>query len=207
MTLSLLTTPCNLIRRHRREYLIISGALCGVVLAGMLLGALFPELHAARAAAFERSQSDLLNKVIVNPLLFAATILGVNVLRTAALLIVVPSLVIPFAGMLVFAIKTIDIGIVLAPVDRTTALTLIPHAVTIMVEFQAYALVILGVYLHARAWLWPRTVAADSRRQGYVKGLSQLGRLWLPALLLFVLGAIYEVVEIYFLVPLLLAAA
>jgi hypothetical protein len=39
-----------------------------------------------------------------------------------------------------------------------------------------------------------------------VRGLSRLGSLWLPALALFVIGAVYEAVEIYFLVPLVLGS-
>src|SRR6266496_3564809 len=103
-----------------------------------------------------------------------------------------------------FAIKTIDLGIVLAPVDATSRLTLIPHSLTLLIEFQAYALVMFGAYLLGRSWLRPATVDAPTRRQGYVRGLSRLGRLWLPALALFVIGAVYEAIEIYFLVPLVL---
>ncbi|SDT21342.1 hypothetical protein [Microlunatus soli] len=201
------TKPCQLIRTHRRAYLVINACVYGAVLLGMAIGMLFPELHAARADGFTRSQGDLLLAVFRDPLLFTGTILVVNVLRTAVLLIVLPSLVIPFAGLVVFGIKTIDMGIILAPVDRVGALTLIPHSLTLLIEFQAYVWVIFGVWLLGRAWIRPVAVGAPTHRQGYLAGLRALGWTWLPALVLFVIGAIYEVAEIHLLMPLVLGAA
>jgi hypothetical protein len=171
----------------------------------MALAMIFPDLHAARTSSFAGGdQGALVNAVIGNPWLFGTIIFVVNVFATALLLIVLPSAVIPFAGLAIFAIKTIDLGILVAPVDRTSALTLIPHSLTLLIEFQAYALVMFGVYLLGKSWLRPTSVDATTRRQAYARGLSRLGWLWLPALALFILGAVYEAVEIYFLVPLIL---
>jgi hypothetical protein len=75
-----------------------------------------------------------------------------------------------------------------------------------LIEIQAYALVMFGAYLLDRSWLRPATVDAPTRRQGYIRGLTRLGRLWLLALALFVIGAVYEAIEIYFLVPLVLGS-
>lgn len=144
--------------------------------------------------------------MIGNGWVFGTVIFLVNVFPTALLLITLPSLAVPFAGLVVFAIKTIDLGVTLAPVDTTTRLTLIPHSLTMLIEFQAYALVMFGAYLLGRCWLRPATADVPTRRQGYVRGLSRLGRLWIPALALFAVGAVYEVIEIYFLVPLVLGS-
>ncbi|MBB5079506.1 stage II sporulation protein M [Nonomuraea endophytica] len=202
-----LRRPFQIIRADMRAYLLINALAYGVLLLGMALAVIFPDLHAARTSSFvDGDQGALVNTVIGSPWTFGATIFLVNVFATALLLIVLPSLVIPFAGLLAFVIKTIDIGIILAPVNRTSALILIPHAPTILIEFQAYVLVMFGAYLLGRAWLRPATVGATTRRQAYVGGLSRLGWLWLPALVLFVIGAGYEAVEIYFLVPLVLGA-
>lgn len=45
-----------------------------------------------------------------------------------------------------------------------------------------------------------------NRRQGYVRGLQQVGRLSFPALVLLVVGAIYEVFSLIYLVPVLVQA-
>jgi len=200
-----LRRPFQIIRADLRAYLLINALVYGALLLGMALAMIFPDLHAARTSSFvDGDQGALVATVIGNPCAFGTTIFLVNVFATALLLIVLPSLVIPFAGLMVFVIKTIDIGITLAPVDRTSALILIPHSPTILIEFQAYALVMFGAYLLGRSWLRPATVGATTRRQAYVRALRRLGRLWLPALALFVIGAVYEAVEIYFLIPLVL---
>jgi hypothetical protein len=82
---------------------------------------------------------------------------------------------------------------------------MIPHSLTILIELQAYVLVMLGAYLLGMAWLRPTTVGARNRRQGYVHGLRQVGWLGLPALALLIIGAIYEAATIIYLVPRLVA--
>jgi hypothetical protein len=197
-----LRRPLQIIRADLRTYLLINVFVYGVLLLGMALGALFPDLHAARTASFaEGGQGALANSMVGNGWVFGTVIFLVNVFPTALLLITLPSLVVPFAGLVVFAIKAIDLGIMLAPVDATSRLILIPHSLTLLIEFQAYALVMFGAYLLSRSWLRPATVDAPNRRKGYVHGLSRLGWLWLPALALFVIGAVYETIEIYFLLP------
>ncbi|MCR6489774.1 stage II sporulation protein M [Amycolatopsis sp. OK19-0408] len=198
-----LRRPFQIIRADLRAYLLVNAFVYGVLLLGMALGMLFPELHAARVASFAGGgQGALVNAVVGNGWLFGTVIFLVNVFPTALLLITLPSLVVPFAGLVVFAVKTADLGITLAPVDATSRLTLIPHSLTLLIEFQAYALVMFGAYLLGRSWLRPATAQASTRRQGYVHGLRRMGRLWLPALALFFIGAVYEAIEIYFLVPL-----
>lgn len=203
--MSRLRRPFQIIRADLRAYLLVNVFVYGMFLLGMGLGLLFPDLHAARTASFAGGgQGALVESVVGNGWVFGTVIFLVNVFPTALLLITLPSLVIPFAGLVVFAIKTIDLGLTLAPVDAASGLTLIPHSLTLLIEFQAYVLVMFGAYLHGRSWLWPATANAPTRRQGYLHGLSRLGRLWFPALALFAIGAVYEVIEIYFLVPLVL---
>lgn len=201
-----LRKPFRIIRADLRAYGLITALVYGMLLLGMALAMIFPDLHAARASSFAGGdQGALVDAVVGSPWLFATTIFLVNVFATALPLIVLPSAVVPFAGLAIFAIKTIDLGILAAPVDRTSALTLIPHSLTLLIEFQAYALVMFGAYLLGRSWLRPTSAGAPTRRQAYVHGLSRLGWLWLPALVLFVLGAAYEAAEIYVLVPLVLS--
>lgn len=203
----MLRRPFQIIRADLRAYLLVNVFVYGVLLLGMALGVLFPDLHASRVASFAGGgQGALVNAVVGNGWVFGTVIFLVNVFPTALLLITLPSLAVPFAGLVVFAVKTLDLGITLAPVDATSRLTLIPHSLTLLIEFQAYVLVMFGAYLLGRSWLRPATVDAPTRRQGYVRGLTRLGWLWLPALALFLLGAVYEAVEIYFLVPLVLGS-
>ena len=49
-------------------------------------------------------------------------------------------------------------------------------------------------------WVRPATIGAQNHRQGYVRGLQQLGWLCLPALILFISGAIWEAFSIRYLI-------
>lgn len=192
------------IQANRRAYLALNVILYGSVLVGFGAGLLFPGLTAAQTESFEGGgQADLVRSLLENPWLFALVILANNALRFALLNLVLPSMIVPFAGIAWCVYTLFPVGLMLAPVDRDGWLVLIPHSLTVVMEIQAYVLLALGLYLLGRAWIWPRTVDAENRRQAYVRGLRQLGVLSLPALALLVVFALYESFSIVYLVPLL----
>ncbi|MDT8912094.1 stage II sporulation protein M [Amycolatopsis sp. PS_44_ISF1] len=199
-----LRAPLHIIRADLRAYLITNAIAYGALILGMVLSLIFPALRAARTASFAVDQGALVTSVVGNPWAFGVLIFLVNVFATALLLIVLPSVVVPFAGVAIFAVKAVDLGILTGPVDRVSSLTLIPHSVTLLVEFQAYVLIMFGAYLLGRSWIRPATIGATTRRTAYLQGIKRLAWLWIPALTLLVIGAAYEVLEIYVLVPKLL---
>ncbi len=196
--------PFRLIRENRRAYLIINAAAYGLALIGFVIGLLVPDLIAGRATALEDDGTgDLVRGLLNTPPLFALTILGVNVFRLSLLTIALPSLVVPFAGLAFFGYWAVQTGITIAPTTSLGWVALIPHSLTIVIKFQAYVLVLLGAYLLGRHWLFPRTVDAKNRRQGYLRGLQRLGLLALPALALLIIGAVWEAYSLrYFVHPL-----
>lgn len=193
--------PFALIRAHRRAYATITAATYGLLLLGFAVGLLFPALPAARAAALEADgTSDLVTTVASSAPVFALVILAVNVLRLSLLTIVIPSLVVPFAGLAFFAYWVAETGITLVQTTPVGWVALIPHALTVLIELQAYALLALGAFLLGRAWLRPALVEAPTHRAGYVHGLRSLGILSLPALVLLVIGAVWEAFSLRYLV-------
>lgn len=59
---------------------------------------------------------------------------------------------------------------------------LIPHSLTLVIELQAYVLLMLGAYVLGRHWIWPRSVGAESRRGATSKVYGSLVRWpWLPS--------------------------
>jgi hypothetical protein len=62
---------------------------------------------------------------------------------------------------------------------------------TVVIEFQAYILFVLGAYLLGRFWLRPQTIGDPNRRWGYPSGLQHIGWLSIAALALLVVGALY----------------
>ncbi|MBC8092054.1 MAG: stage II sporulation protein M [Pseudonocardia sp.] len=197
----------QIIRANLRVYLVMNVTMYGIALAGFVTALVFPELNAAQLTSLEDDgTADLILSLLSNVWLFALVILGVNTLTVGALSILLPSMIVPLAGIAIFAYRAFDIGLTLAPATDTGWVILIPHSLTFVIEFQAYILLLLGAYLLARSWLRPTTIRAGNRRQGYVRGLKQVGWLSLPALTLFIIGALYEAFTLRYLVPVLVQA-
>ncbi|MGJ3253576.1 MAG: stage II sporulation protein M [Elainellaceae cyanobacterium] len=197
----LLRKPFQIIRANFRAYLIINAIVYGLVIIGMVAAMVFPNLGATQLATLEdNGTADLVRSLINNPWLFSLTILGVNVM-TGALWIVLPSLIVPFTGIALFAYKAFTLGLAMAPSTEIMAVALIPHSLTILIELQAYALLMFGAYILGRSWVHPATIGARNHRQGYVRGLKQLGWLSLATLPLFIIGAIWEAFSLRYLVP------
>lgn len=193
--------PVRIVRENRRVYLLLNVATYGICLIGFAVGLMFPELVQARVASMEEDgTSDLVLSIFSQPWLFALTILGVNVFRLSALTIVLPSLVVPFAGVAAFGVWVAVTGISLAPTSETGWVAMIPHSLTVIIEFQAYILLALGAFLIGKYWLFPRTIDAKNRRQGYLLGLQKLGWLALPAFALLIIGAIWEAFSLVYMV-------
>lgn len=196
--------PFQVVRQNLRVYLVLNAAAYGLFLVGFVIGIIFPELHAAQASGLEDDGTGELVRWLVNtPPLFALTIFGVNVFRLSLLTIILPSLIVPFAGLAFFAYWVVQTGITIAPTSAEAWVQFIPHSLTLVIELQAYILLLLGAHLLGRSWLFPHTVDAKNRRQGYVLGLRNIGLLALPALALLIIGAVWEAYSLrYFLFPL-----
>ncbi|MEV4734876.1 stage II sporulation protein M [Saccharopolyspora sp. NPDC049426] len=196
----------RIIRANLGAYLALNALAYGLFLVGMGVGLLRPELAGTNIAALQQDGTlELATWAMSSVWLFSLIILVVNAVGLSLVHVLLPSAIVPFGGIAVFAYWAFDTGVTLAPVNEVAALTMIPHSLTVLIEFQAYVLVLLGAYRLGMSWLRPRAVGARNRRQGYVHGLREVGWLSLPALALLVVGAIYEAVEIIHLVPMLLS--
>lgn len=198
---TILRTPLHIIRDNARAYLLLNLMAYGIMLIGVGVGLLYPNVTEAQNATLQDDGTvDQVTSLLSRPWLFALFILLVNVFRLSLVTIVLPSTIVPFAGVALFAYWTFTMGLTFAPSDATGWVALIPHSLTIVIEFQAYILVALGAFLVGRNWLRPRAIGASTRRQGYVRGLQQLGWLSLPGFVLLVVGAIYEAFSLVYLV-------
>lgn len=193
--------PFNIIGENARAYVLMNVGAYGLFLIGFGVGILFPHLSEAQHTRLnDDGTADLVQSLINTPWLFALTILAVNTLKMGALTIVLPSLIVPFAGIALFGHWAYTTGVTLVPASDIGWVALIPHSVTLIVEFQAYILVLFGAYLLGKCWMWPRAAGIENRRRGYVRGLRQLGWLVLPAAILLVVGAVYEAFSLRYLV-------
>lgn len=199
--MNVLRKPLQIIRENLRVYLLLNALAYGTFVIGFVIGLLFPDLVAGRAQALEDDgTADLVTSLISNPWLFSLMILAVNTLRLGALTIVLPSLVVPFLGLATFAVWSVTTGVTLVPSSPETWVALIPHSLTLVIELQAYILLLLGAFLLGKYWVRPQTIGAKNRRQGYLRGLQSIGWLSIPTLILLVIGAIYEAFSLLYLV-------
>ncbi|TFD88088.1 stage II sporulation protein M [Cryobacterium lactosi] len=201
----IITRPLHIIRANLRAYLAVNAFVYGLILIGMAVATIFPEINASRTKAVAEAGSladiaPLLDSVW----LLAGRIFLNNVVVASLLVILLPSLIIPFAGLILFAMSLVDTGFLLAPVNDAAALILLPHSITLLIEMQAYVVLLFGVFLLGRAWLRPAAVGKLNRRSGYLHGLQQLGWLALPVLALHAVGSIYEAYEVIHLIPVVL---
>jgi hypothetical protein len=193
--------PFRIIGENARIYLVANVGAYGLVLIGFGLGLSFPQLSQAQYTRLrDNGTADLVQSLIANPWLFAVVILGVNTFKMSVLTIVGPSMIVPFAGIALFSHWALTTGMTLVPPNDIGWVALVPHSLTLIIEFQAYLLLLLGVYLLGTYWVRPGTVGAESRRRGYVRGLRALGWLAQPALALLVVGAVYEAFSLRYLV-------
>lgn len=193
--------PFLVISENRRAYLVLNALAYGLTLAGFLIGLAFPDLTRARESAMvEGGTAALVTQLVDTPPLFALMILAVNVLRLSLLTIVLPSVVVPFAGLAAFGFWAVQTGITLVPQAADGWVALIPHSLTLVIELQAYILLLLGVYLHGVFWVRPAVAGVVRHRQGYLQGLRRIGVLAPPALALLVIGAVWEAYSLRYLV-------
>jgi len=76
---------------------------------------------------------------------------------------------------------------------------LLIHSITLILEGQAYILVMLAIYLHGRAFLWPRKAGVDEFESGYLVGLKRSIKIYPMVIILLAIAAIYEALSIIYL--------
>ena len=79
---------------------------------------------------------------------------------------------------------------------------MIPHSLTLILEGQGYILGLLAVYVQGRAFLQPGSVGVEGHWAGYIEGLKRTGWLYSLVVLLLLVAAIYDALEVIFLAPL-----
>jgi hypothetical protein len=198
----------EVVRADLGAYLFFNIVYYGLVVLGMVYVFFNPELQrtllAAVGQAFTEGPLAAVGDAYGGGQVLWAMLLTflVNLLLGSLIQMQLPSLIIPFSGLLMGAFRALLWGLLLAPSEPSLAGPMIPHSLTLLLEGQAYILVMLAVYVHGRAFLWPQRYGQAGHWQGYREGLRRAGRLyWLVALLLAV-AAIYEALEVIYLAPL-----
>jgi hypothetical protein len=203
-----LKSAWRLVQENRRAYIILNIVYYALVIVFMIYAAfnqaLQQSLLEAVGAAFMTGPLSIVGQSYVNAQVFMAILVTfvVNLFIGSFGSITLPSLIIPFSGMLVGIYRAILWGLILSPANPDLRLAMIPHSLTLIIEGQAYVLTMLAAYIQGRAFLWPKRIGLEHRGQGYLEGLKRTGKLYVLVILTLLVAAIYEVIEVVIMIKL-----
>lgn len=198
------------IKRHKGAFILLNVAFYGLIALSMAATLRHPELQVAYKASTEQAYAQPgLFKAVANAyasrqLLSAIgmTFL-VNLAGASFAMTTLPSFLIPFIGIPVQLYRAFLWGTMNAPIGPLAPM-LIPHSLTLLVEGQAYVLAAFAAYVQARKFLWPHHYGLPSRKAGYRAGAISTLKLYALIATVLAVGAIYEVIEAVYFIPLFL---
>ena len=206
--MNLLKSAWEVVQKNRRVYIVLNALYYGLIVICMIYAAfnkpLQNELLQTTGESFMTGPLSFVGNAYLNAQVLAAigATFFVNLLAGSFGTITLPSLIIPFSGLLVGFYRAILWGLILSPAHPDLHLVMIPHSLTLIIEGQAYILTILAAYIQGRAFLCPKTVGLERRGQGYLEGLKRTGKMYVLVVLTLLIAAIYEVIEVVIMIKL-----
>ena len=192
------------VREHRRAYLLLNVAYYGLIVAAMVYAAFHPGLQRTLLDEVGRALGTEPMETVVGAYSGGHLLLAI-VLTFAANLVVgsfiditLPSLIVPFSGLLVGAFRALLWGLMFSPTAVIGAgfFLLLP---TMILEGQAYVLVMLAAWVQGMAFLRPKkSVGAKTHRGGYWEGVKLSVRIYLLAAIVLLVAAVVEAVSVIF---------
>jgi hypothetical protein len=199
----------EVVRADLGAYLFLNSAYYGLVLLGMayvtyINPALQHDLLQAVGQAFTQGPLAAVGNAYTGGQVLSAMILTflVNLLLGSLIEMQLPSLIVPFSGILMGLFRAVMWGLLLAPSEPSLAGAMIPHSLTLLLEGQAYVLAMLAAYVHGRAFLRPAAYGLAGHGRGYVEGLRRSGWIYLLVVVFLAVAAVYEALEVIYLAPL-----
>ena len=192
------------VKEHRRAYLVLNLLYYGLIVAAMVYAAFNPDLQRTLWTEVGRGFStgpleELVGAYSGGQILLAAGLtFAVNLLGGSFAFITLPSLIIPFSGLLVGVYRALLWGLLFSPTGVVGAGFLF-HLPTIILEAQAYVLAMLAAYVQGVAFLRPKkSVGVRTHRQGYWEGVKLSVRLYLLVVAVLLVAAVYEAGSVIF---------
>jgi len=198
------------VQENRLAFILLNLAYYGIVLVGMGLSAVNPQIQQTLMESVGQALTEGPLSAVAGAYtggqVISAILLTflINLILGSFIYITLPSLFIPFSGILLGFVRAILWGLLFAPITPELAMTMIPHSITLILEGQGYVLAMLAAYVHGRAFVWPESVDAENRLEGYLSGLVRAGWVYALVTLTLLVSAIYEALEVIYLVPALL---
>lgn len=188
------------IQAHPRLFMGVNAILHGTLFAGMIAGCLNPVGFHLYGSIIRRecvtgslgnAGLSFLTGDICTAALYAFTI---NFFQATLLETILPSMVIPFLGLLRNILRFGLIGFIFAPAESSLPAGLIYHSVTIIVELEAYILAsFAGVMFFLNLY---RGFKNRTPKQGLMQGLKTIASAAVVAAIILAIAALYESVTV-----------
>lgn len=195
----------QLVKNNRRAYLLANLLYYATVVVGVLVVFISPSLQDSWMATVVEGfgESDTFGAVLEaysgkQVLAAVGLTFAVNLILGSFLYITLPSLIIPFSGLLLALVRALLWGFTFAPspnmsISAENVLFGSLMLVLLLLEGQAYILAMLGAYLQSRAFVFHGRVAERTLWRGYVHGLKQAALVYVLVVLVLLVAAVYEV--------------
>ena len=196
-----IATPLKVISEFRRPFIGVNVAYFALIACGILYTSIDPSFRQRFwqliEGAFSAGPLSALPAAAGSGqlALLALMIFGFNLLLGSLAVITLPSLVIPFSGLLVGAYRAFLWGMLAPPATGWSVdlvVSSVPFLVLVLLEGEGYVLAMLAAFLHGRAFVFPQSVGASTHRQGYREGVRLTLRLYILVAFILAVAAIYE---------------
>jgi hypothetical protein len=203
----------SVLGESRRAYVVLNLVYYGLVACGMVFTALDRsvqrELQVAVGNALTQGPlAGVAGAYTAGQILLAiAWTFVINLAVASFVSITLPSLIVPFSGLLVGLVRAVAWGLLFSPPTlavgaREAAMGLLV-GILLVLEGQGYVLAMLAAWVQGRAFMSPQSVGAPDRGQAYLVGIKRALRLYVLVALVLAVAAIYEAVTAILVLPLL----
>lgn len=156
------------VKEHRRAYLVMNLAYYGLMVAAMVYAAFHPGLQRTLLDAMGKAVGSGPMETVAGAygggrlLLAAVLTFAVNLVGGSFAYITLPSLIVPFSGLLLRAFRALLWGLMFSPTAVMGAgfFLLLP---TIVLKGQAYVLVMLAAFVQGVAFVRPESVGEKTQ--------------------------------------------
>ncbi len=202
----------GLVRQYVRPFLLINLAYFGLVGGGMAYGAWEPEYRDAIRTNLKQQVPNALPGVFeAYQGSHVAQAIGltfmVNLCAGSFLTITLPSLIVPFGGLLSGSVRAFTWGIVFSPSLSAFNGAVLAYGLLvgllIFLEGEGYVLAMLGSYIQGKSFLFPQSAGANTRWKGYKSGATRTLQLYALVAGTLAVAAVYEAVMVIHIMPLL----
>lgn len=193
------------IKGNFREYVLLNLLYYGLVAASMAYAYAFPEVQRGLMEALREEFAEVFPWVVEaymsgNFPLAATLTFSINLVLGSFVYITLPSLIVPFGGVVMGCIRAVSWGLLLAPTSPELAQAMIPHSLTLILEGQGYILVMFAAVIQWKGVMRPRSVGEEKRLKAYLAGIKKTVHIYMLVTLVLAISAIYEAFEVVYIV-------